>query len=85
MYLTKIICEWALFPFCVRDSHSHDYEEYYLQGYDTVQSGRSSPSFLFADFVFAGCLFGLVLYPEDGGSMLFRNMDELVPDYKALT
>jgi hypothetical protein len=72
------------------------YEQYFILGYDAVWSGTSVPRFgetyclIFrvedCEFclLLAGCLVLLLSNPEDGGSMLLRNVCELLPDYTAL-
>jgi hypothetical protein len=40
--------------------------------------------YLQSRILIVSCLLGLLLGPEDGGSMLFRNDGKLAPDYKAL-
>jgi hypothetical protein len=56
-------------------------------GYDAVLSGRSSSTFQWNALVLfpasAYFLFGLLFYPDDGGSMSFRNVGKLLSDYTA--
>jgi hypothetical protein len=61
-------------------------QEYYLLGYNAAQSVESQPAFrrllcLLPDS--AGFLSDLLLNPEDGGNMFFRNVGRLSTGYMA--
>jgi hypothetical protein len=63
-------------------SHSGDYEEFYLLGYDAV-SNQHEPDSKQSATCFMPVMLELFLEPEDGGDMFLRKADWFSPDYTA--
>lgn len=63
--------------FCKWFSDGHDYDGYYLLGWDAMQSDRNVPT-LQKSFL---PLKSIPFYPDDGGSLFLRSIGTCSPSY----